>query len=216
MSYRSTTVSLSDEIRIIAEVLNERLLFLGCWYFQVKQNRSGKLKLLEIACRTSGGMTLYRHMGVNFHMMGIFELFGIDTSYVLLDTHLQFERRFLTKYHSDIEYRTVYIDFDDTIIVEDKVCDVVIRFIYQCINNGKRLILLTRHDGDMNEIFNKHRLNGNMFDDIIHMTFDDEKYDYIKDEGAIFIDNSFAERKKVSERFHIPVFDVDMVDMLLE
>ena len=216
MSYRSTTVSLTEDLWKLAETINERLSFFGCWYFQVKQDCDGNYKLLEVSCRASGGMSLYRHMGVNFHMMGIFELYEVDTSYVLLNSPLQMERRLFTKYHSNITYDTVYIDFDDTIIVRDKVCDVVIRFLYQCVNQGKYIVLLTRHDGNLEDILKKHRLYNQLFDEIIHLTFDEDKEIYIKPDRAIFIDNSYAERKKINEKLQIPVFDVDMVDMLLE
>ncbi len=216
MAFRSTAVELTEDIKIIAETINERLDFFGGWYFQIKKDIDGHYKLLEVSCRTSGGMTLFRHMGVNFQMMGIFELYGIDTSFVLLNTHIQMDRRLLTRFKTDIDYNSVYLDYDDTLIVNEEVCDVIIRFLYQCVNNNIRIILLTRHDGNMNVQFRKYRLAANLFDEIIHLTWESNKADFIKPERAIFIDNSFAERKEIADRLHIPVLDVDMVDMLLE
>lgn len=214
IAFRSTAVELTDEVEHIAKTINDRLNFFGGWYFQVKQDRNGKYRLLEISCRTSCGMTLFRHLGVNFQMMGIFELYGIDTSHILLNSSIQMERRLHTLFHTNIKYDTVYLDYDDTLIVDGKVCDVIIRFIYQCVNNNKRIILLTRHEGDLMDEFERHRLNYKLFDVIIHLTWNDEKKDYIDGLDAILIDNSFAERKKVSEQYGIPVLDVDMVDML--
>ena len=65
------------------------------------------------------------------------------------------------------------------------------------------------------ESFENYCLHPKLFDEIIHITFEQEKSDYINPQKAIFIDNSFTERKRVTERFGIPVFDVDAVDALL-
>ena len=116
----------------------------------------------------------------------------------------------------DIDFKKVYLDFDDTILVRDRVCPVMICFLYQCVDDGKEIILITRHDGELEDIFEKHRINGKLFDEIIHITFDNDKSDYIDPCNAIFIDNSYAERKKVHDRFGIPVLDVDAVDMLIK
>ena len=43
----------------------------------------------------------------------------------------------------------------------------------------------------------------------------EEKTDHIEGD-AIFIDDSFAERRRVKEACGIPVFDVDMVESLLD
>ena len=215
ISFGAKTVKLSEEIKHIAETINSKMSLFGAWYFQIKEDKNGNYKLLEVSCRQAGTMTLYRHMGINFPMLGIFELMGVDTSFVKLDTDCRIERCLHTAFKTGIKYDTVYFDFDDTIIVKDKVCDVVIRFIYQCINEGKKLILLTRHEGELATIMREHRLNKDMFDEIIHITFNESKADYIKAEKAIFLDNSYVERKLVADKFGIPVFDVDMIDMLL-
>lgn len=216
IAFRSTTVETTPEIYEIAKTINERLRFLGAWYFQIRKDQDGKYKLLEISCRQAGTMTLYRHMGINFPMLGIFELLGVDTSYVLNEGSCQVERCLNSKFKYNYEYKKVYIDFDDTIIVNNQVCDVLIRFIYQCINKGIKLILLTRHDKDLSETMKKHRLSESLFDEIHHFDFSKKKIEFIQPEKAIFIDNSFAERREVFETYQIPVFDVDMVDMLIE
>ncbi|MCR5100410.1 MAG: ATP-grasp domain-containing protein [Butyrivibrio sp.] len=213
---RSTVIEMPDDVGKIANILNDKLNFFGAWYFQVKKDKDNKYKLLEVACRQAGTMTLYRHMGINFPMLGIFELYGIDTSYVLHKCKAQLERRISTKFRTDIEYDTVYMDYDDTIVVAGKVCKTILIFLYECIEEGKKIVLLSRHDGDLDDEFEKFRLNKKIFDEIIHITFDEDKIDFINPERAIFIDNSYAERKKVNDKFGIPVFDVDNVDMLIK
>lgn len=50
----------------------------------------------------------------------------------------------------DIHYDVVYIDYDDTIInPNNKLNTNVIKFLYQCVNLQKKIILLTKHDGDL-------------------------------------------------------------------
>ncbi len=216
IAYRSTEIETTREIQSIAEAINSRLSFFGAWYFQVKEDNDRKLKLRETSCRQSTGMNLYRHKGINFPMLGRFELFGVDTSFVLLECKLQMERRLSSKFRMDLQYDTVYLDFDDTLVVRGRVCLIVIQFLFQCIDDGKKIILLTRHQGELSDILAEHRLSPKLFDEIIHITFNEDKPDFINAERAILVDNSFAERKLINDRLGIPVFDVDMVDMLLE
>lgn len=54
-----------------------------------------------------------------------------------------------------------------------------------------------------------------LFDEIIILGFDDEKYKYITKKDAIFIDDSFSERKKINDKLGLPVFSPDMVECLL-
>ena len=216
IAFRSTRVSATDEIYQMAKILNGRLSCLGAWYFQVKEDKEGQYKLLEISCRQSGTMTLYRHLGINFPMLGVFELMGRDTSYVLNSGECQIERCLMTKFKYECSFENVYIDMDDTIIIDGKVCTVIIAFIYQCVNMQKKIFLLTRHEGDLSDFMEKHKLSETLFDKIYHIGFDVAKATFIDPQNSIFIDNSYQERKAIYEMYGIPVFDVDMVDMLLE
>lgn len=216
IAFRSTRVRITDEIYQMAKMLNSRLSFLGAWYFQVKEDKEGHYKMLEISCRQAGTMTLYRHLGINFPMLGIFELMGRDTSYILNSGECQIERCLMTKFKYECNYENVYIDFDDTIVINGKICTVIISFLYQCVDKGKKIFLLTRHEGDLFDIMKKHRLSETLFDQIYHIGFDTTKTMFIQPQNSIFIDNSYQERKAVYDMYGIPVFDVDMVDMLLE
>ena len=215
IAFRSTTVEMTDEIKEIANSINQKLRFFGAWYFQLKEDKHGILKLLEVSCRQAGTMTLYRHLGVNFPLLGIFELCDVDVSYIRCIKECQIERRLTAKFKINIVFSTVYLDFDDTLVVNGKVCDVVIRFIYQCINNGKRIILLTQHEGKLDEDMSRLRISKELFDKIEWIDQGKSKSDYICSQESIVIDNSYAIRKEIWEKKKIPVFDVDMLDMLL-
>lgn len=216
IAFRSRTVILPDTVREMAEIINSRLDFLGGWFFQIKQDAVGNYKLMEISCRMAGTMTLHRHKGINFALMGIFELLGIDTSYVELPCDILLDRALEAQYYINYEYKHVYLDYDDTLVKSSTVNSTIIKFLYQCQNRGIKVTLLTRHEGNLYEDLEKSCIHVGLFAEIIHITFEKSKVDFINPDKAIFIDNSFAERKEISDCYGIPVFDVDAVDTLIQ
>ena len=88
-------------------------------------------------------------------------------------------------------------------------------FVFQCINNGIALYLITRHKDDLNKTLEKYRISG-LFDEVIWVGLGEEKHQHIKEKDAIFIDDSFAERKKVHDNVGIPTFDAHMIESLME
>lgn len=77
------------------------------------------------------------------------------------------------------------------------------------------MILLTKHDGDLKEKLKQHRIE-NLFDKVIHIEKGDHKYQYIKGNNAIFIDDSHRERRDVMEKLHIPAFAPDIIGSLID
>jgi len=108
-----------------------------------------------------------------------------------------------------------YVDFDDTIIVNGQVNTTIMKFLYQCVNEGKQIILLTKHAYDLNESFKKYRICSELFNEIVLIESEGKKSDHISDSKSIFIDNYFYDRLLVKEMHNIPVFDVDAVECLL-
>ena len=49
ISFRSTAVPVTEEIRRIAQAINDAVRLNGAWFFQVKKDRDGRYKLLEFA-----------------------------------------------------------------------------------------------------------------------------------------------------------------------
>ena len=214
IAFRSTAVPLTDEVQGIAAAINARLAFFGAWYFQLRQDKAGRYKLLEVACRQAGTMTLYRHMGVNFPYLGIMELYGQSGDSLVLQQPCQLERRLHTAFHLGLTYDHVYLDYDDTLIVRGRVCAPVVQFVYQCHDDGIPVTLLTRHEGNLEQDMAAHALSPQLFDRVACLAVEDQKAAYAT-AGSIFIDNSFAERQAVQQQCGVPVFDVDAVDMLL-
>ena len=204
-----------DRFAKLADVINGALDLKGVWFFQVKENKSGDLVLMEVASRVAGTMGLIRCKGVNLPLLSLFEAQGHEIDIIENKDELIIDRALENKYKHSFTYGHVYLDLDDLVILDGKVNSRIIAFIYQCINRGVRLHLITRHNKDLKETLNQYRLN-DIFDDLILVGEDDEKYKHISKQDAIFIDDSYAERKKVSEKCKIPVFDAHMIDSLLE
>lgn len=207
---------LTDEIKHIADTINSKLKFNGLWYFQIKQDKNGKFKLLEISTRVAGTMCLARAMGVNIPLLSVYNAMGYDVEILPNSYELKMDRTLISRYKMNYEYDTVYFDFDDTLIIEGQVHLAAIKFLFQCKNQGKKVVLITRHDKDLAETFKQHAIAQNLFSEIIKIDFETEKVEFINPKGAIFIDNAHQERKKVKEKFNIPVFDVEGIEVLLD
>ena len=210
--------SLQSYFYEIATMIFTNLKITGAWFFQMKEDKDKTLKLLEIEGRIAGTMALNRVRGINFSLLSLYEKDGININ-LLENKNMQIiiDRALTNRYKHDIEYDTLYIDLDDTLIVKDKINITLIRLIYQAINERKKVILITKFLGDdvSNYLSNYKLLH--LFDDIIWLKEEDSKADYIDpEENPIFIDDSFSQRKEVYEQLGIPTFDNSMIEVLLD
>ncbi|GHU31286.1 carbamoylphosphate synthase large subunit short form [Betaproteobacteria bacterium] len=215
VSFVSRTLPLTPAIEKIATALNSLLKPRGLWFFQTKEDAQGQARLMEASCRAAGAMSVYRQLGVNFPLLAAYDALGMDVRILKNDMHLTLRRRLESRYIIDCSYRTVYVDYDDTLVVDDKVNTLLMQFLYTCLNQGKRLVMLSRHSGDLREDMRRFRIAPELFDQIVHLPEGANKPDFIDDKNAIFIDNLFCEREAVLRQTGIPVFDVDAVEALL-
>lgn len=217
IAVRSETVRCDEKLRRVAERINERLKFNGAWFFQVKKNGDGEFKLLEISPRIPGTMGVSRNLGVNFPLLTLFCEWGYEVDILKNDSEtVLVDRALISRYKTNIRYDAVYLDFDDTVYLGDKVNLTLVGFLYQCVNDKVKIILLTKHEKDIKQSLKKFKLSENLFDEIKVLKKQENKAEYIKEKNAIFIDDSFAERKAVKEKTGIPVFDLDMIESLLD
>lgn len=211
------TRPVNDEKKVfkeIAENLNKTLIFKGAWFFQLKKDVKGNFKLLEVASRLGGSSSLYRGLGMNLALLSIFDEFSVDIDIILNKFDIELDRALDNTYRIKLDYEKVYVDLDDCIIINEKINTNLIKFLYQSINNKKKIILLTKHSLDLENTLSIFRLN-RLFDNVIHINKNERKSDFINKDRAIFIDDSFAERKDVYQNCQIPVFSPDMIDVLL-
>lgn len=217
ISVNSFTVPLSNEIETISNKINQKIKMRGLWFFQLKKDELGKYKLLEISVRTAGTMNLYRGLGVNFPLLTVYDMMDYDVEIIPNNYYLEVDRALFNRYKCNMDYDTIYIDFDDTITKKGKVNPFVLLFLYNAKNNNKFIKLITRHESDLYSTLNKLAIHPSLFNSIIHIKPDEEKYRIISEKSkVIFIDNSFKERLKVKKNLDIPVFDVDAIDTLID
>ncbi|AGB42132.1 carbamoylphosphate synthase large subunit [Halobacteroides halobius DSM 5150] len=211
------TFPVNDEnFKRMARVINNTLEFRGAWFFQVKKRKNGELVLMEIAPRIAGSMGLYRNLGVNFPLLSIFDRLNFDLEIVYNKFGMEMDRALVNRFKSDLEFDNVYIDLDDTIIIDDKVNPLIIGFIYQCLNKGIKVHLITRHSEDNVLDYLKEYNIENLFETISILNKSENKSDYIKQNNSIFIDDSFSERLEVFNKLSLPTFDITAIESLID
>lgn len=198
-----------------AKAISERIRLTGAWFFQMKEDSNDQLKLLEIDARIAGTMCYRRCYGLNFSLLSIYSFFGHPISILLNEINITLDRCLRNRYSINYDFDKVYIDFDDTVVFNGKVNPLIIAFLFQCLNNGTKLLLLTKHLGSITETLKKYKIDG-LFSNIIKIEESEKKYKYIDPCKAIFIDDSFSQRKEVAEKLHIPTFDASMIECLID
>lgn len=209
-----TILDINGEFRRTAEIINSNLELRGAWFFQLKRDTDGNLKLLEIASRLGGSSAVFRPKGINFSLFTLWDAFGYDVEIIENYFHVEMDRALNCVFKYDINFDTVYVDFDDCLIINNKVNTSLVKFLFDCINRNKKIVLLTKHDGNIDTSLVQYKLS-NIFDEIIHISKKESKSAYISYSDSIFIDDSFIERKEVKSKCDIPVFSPDMINNIL-
>lgn len=204
-----------EEFSTIAEAINERIKFRGAWFYQVKRDKNGELCLLEIASRLGGSSLLSRAVGVNFALLSLFDIFDYKVSILKNEYQVELDRALENKYKTNLEFDSVYCDYDDCLILDKTTVNtLLVSFLYKCINEKKKIYLLSKHDGDLKKELEEFRLDY-LFDEVMHIDKDSDKANFITSDKAIFIDDSNAERVNIWTKLKIPVFSPDMIDVLI-
>ena len=215
ISYRTQRIK-DKKIDEIAKDINKTLKFRGAWFFQLKKDINEEYKLMEICVRQAGTMVYYRELGFNFPALTLFDFMEQEVKPIINDYDLILDRCLHNAFKLKYDYQNVYIDFDDTIIVEDKVNPKAMQYLYQCKNLNRNIYLLSKHSTDIYEDLEKYSINKNLFNEIYVIENNSNKIDYINPNKSIFIDNYFIERYEVNQKLGIPVFDVDAIECLID
>jgi carbamoyl-phosphate synthase large subunit len=204
------------EFRDFAKRISGVLAFHGAWFFQLKRDSQGKLKLLEIAPRIAGAMATHRILGVNFPLLSLYEQERLPIRIMTNPIEVVLDRALTNRYRHNLRYSTVYVDLDDTLILRGRVNVRLVAFLHQCINDRIKVVLLTRHAAEVEETLRRHRLF-DIFDEIVRVApRPDCKSTHIKERDAILIDDSFSERYAVATTLGLPTFDCSMLEMLMD
>lgn len=206
----------SEEVQKIAKEINTRMNFRGVWFFQLKLSKNNQYKLMEIATRVAGTMCVERARGVNLPLLTVFDGMGYDVEIQPEFNSVETDRALSNCYKIDLEFDELYIDYDDTIIVHDKVNIWALALIYKCLNRNIPVYLVTKHKNDIYQSLRERHIGTELFKQIIHVGEKEKKVDYMHPgEKALYIDDSFAERTAVKKHFGIKVMGVDNLEVLL-
>lgn len=201
----------------IARRISDRITMRGVWFFQLKKNDRDEYKLLEVATRVAGTMCIERAAGVNLPLLSIFDMMGYDVNIARQFDTVEVDRALYNTYLLPMKFTEVYLDFDDTVIVHGKINLNLMRYLYQCVNDGIEIKLITKHDADIRESLSRYKIALELFDEIIHIDRFQRKCDAIHpSKNALFIDDSFAERMEMQQAHGIVVLGVDSVEALLD
>jgi hypothetical protein len=212
ISVNTVTIDL-PEAKDMARVISDTLAMRGAWFFQIKRTADGVFALLEVAPRIAGSMAAHRVLGVNFPLLSIFEHERLPLTITADPGPVELDRALANRYRHSIRFSVLYVDFDDTLIQRGKVDTEVVKLIYQCINRGVQVKLLTRHAQDISQSLAKYHLYG-LFDTVIHLRKGEPKSAEVTEPDAILVDDSFAERMEVATRRGIRTFDGSMIEVL--
>lgn len=220
---RGHDIPCDEEFLSVINRLNQIIVFRGYWYVQLKRDKNGMLKLLEICTRFAGSFAISKGKGINLPLLALCDFSGRQADVIVNNYHVECDKTYIDRYRLGFEYDCVYVDYDDTVTSKNgqAVNPYVIAFLYQCRNQRKKIILVTRHQDTFHEelhtSFQRLGISEALFDEIVELTWAQEKAEYIKNTNtAIFLDNSFAERKKVHDQCSIPVFDISNIDCLFD
>jgi hypothetical protein len=211
ITMRSQFLELTQELENIAKEINRRLTLRGAWFFQMKLDKNGNWKLLEICCRIAGTMVAQRARGANLPLMVIQDYLERELVILSNSSVTLIERNIQTHTQLNFDYDTVFIDFDETLIIDGYAVPQVLAFLYQEVKKDKKIKLITRHKFDILETLKHARIGRELFDEIIQIDDESPKSNYVT-KSAIFIDNHFPERLDVFLKHSIPVFDVDALE----
>jgi carbamoyl-phosphate synthase large subunit len=215
ISMSSRTTPTDGVARRYAEAITGRLALHGAWFYQLREDVGGQPRLLEVAPRVAGTSAVHRVTGVNFALLSLYEHLRVPVQIAPNPISVELDRALVNRYRHDLHYSTVYVDLDDTLIVRDAVHTGLVSFLYQSLNEGHPLVLLTRHRFDLDATLARFRLTG-LWDRIHHVADTEEKADFIEEPDAILIDDSFGERRSAHQRLGISTFDSSMLELLLD
>ena len=158
MNCKPVASQINEIFREYALKILEKLEIHGAWFFQMKQDSMGNFKLLEIAQRISGTMATNRVLGINFPLLSIYEKEGLKLDLMLNKNSIEIDRALVNRYKHEIHYDKVYIDLDDTLLLNGKLNTQLIKFLYQAVNEDCKIILIMKTLNDIHSYLKRWRV----------------------------------------------------------
>ena len=209
----SSTIEDQDEIKSIAESLNDNISFRGYWFFQVKKSKEGKYKVLEISSRFAGGIAYAKAFDLNLPLMSIRE-FDEDAinianynSDIMCDADKQFWTRYILtdKNGKRLDFKKFVID---RACFETQVSPMLMMLIYQEKNKGNKVIITYENDEDREKVLScleKNDISSCLFD-IVHEGLENS----MNEETVYILKNDLAYQKN-GIKYHYTLNNIDVL-----
>jgi len=189
-----------------------RLRFSGTVSCEVRRRFAGEYSVvgLDRACHH---WSAYRAVGVNIPLLYIqdylqrrFEIFHfVDPAHLTVADDAALRYCF--------ELKHIFVDLDETLIIDTRRVDYVTAFLERCAAAGSRISIISRHEYDIPATLARAGIAAGLFEQIHAVAQGTRKSTCVANsDGAIFIDNEFAERLDVRRRTGIPVLDTNQLD----
>lgn len=190
----TTSIVSSNELKLIANQVNNLFKFKGPWFFQMKEDKNNKLKFLEISPRIGGGSNINRLNGINLTLSSLYQHLNFNVEILNQNLVTQVNRK---KPKLILDYKRLFVDYDDTFPHIEKTL----------LKLKKPVVVITRSKVKVNTIYPTIYVGDNeLKSDIIN------KY---SNDSSIFIDDSFKERKDVFSNCNIPSITPEETDYLI-
>jgi hypothetical protein len=188
----------------------------GAWFFQAKVTDSGEVVVLEVATRISSNSGFSRACGVNLPLLTVFDAFNENVQIRQANVVSIYIRSLHGHYQYDFQFKRLYIDLDDTLIIHGKINAHLVAYICHCRNEGKEIYLLTKHATDPVKTLESKGLLG-LFQQINWLEDRSQpKWKHIQPHSLV-IEDSWQERTEIANNIaeHVWCFGPEIVDCLL-
>ena len=207
-----TSVVGNYEFEPIAEVIASVLDLTGPWFFQVKRRGDDELVLLEVAARVGGSSGVHRFNGVNFLLVAIYDWSGYAVE-INASPQVESSFRSLSEHTFSIVLPdVVYVDLDDTLVLNGELHWTLIGVLGSMRNKGVWIDVLTRHGARHTETAQEYLSLVGFPMSITRFIYDigehECKSDFVEGEEVIFVDDSYKERVDVMKKTSAKVMDV--------
>jgi hypothetical protein len=169
---------------------------------------------MEVAPRIGGTSALSRVSGVNLPLLSLYENSGIK---VVIPPSLEgvlVQRTLAPVFSHSMEFNALYIDYDDTLILNGVVNSLLVKVIFQFVNCNKPVVLVTRHDGDIRLSLRKYRLEA-LFDKVVHLHSGESKRTAIEHSKVVFIEDSFRELEDLHMHPEVTPIHISSIELLV-
>ena len=195
-----------SEIHSIAEQLNDKISFHGFWFFQIKRDKEGRFKLLEISSRFAGAFGLTRCMDLNLPLLALRDFDGKDIDIDFNDTPIEADKIFIGRYSLPLDYQRVILDGEETLFINNDVDTFFMMFMYQCINKRKEILLISGNAARTKEKLKSAKIS----DEMVNVV---ETAEY---EDALYISRDENHRKAVRQKYGLMCYHPSTVEALLD